>query len=74
MIIRRCVRTLPTQHFILRRKDGVRRMDQFDCRDLVKRLDLVGRSAGNRVFGVTHNIQDPCKDPVGDIFHLEPQL
>jgi hypothetical protein len=32
-----------------------------------KRLDLVGRSPGNRVFGVTHNIQYPCKDLVGDV-------
>ena len=35
--------------------------------DLVKRLDLVGRPSANRVFGVTHNIQYPCKNLFGDI-------
>ncbi len=35
------------------------RLDQFDCRDLVKRLDLVGRVAENRVFGLMLNIQYP---------------
>jgi hypothetical protein len=32
-------------------------MDQFDGRDLVERVDLVGRPPGNQVFGITRNIQ-----------------
>jgi hypothetical protein len=34
---------------------------------VIERLGSVGRPPGNRVFGVTHNIQYPCKDLVGDV-------
>jgi hypothetical protein len=37
------------------------RLDQFGCRDLVKRLDLVGRPPGDRIFGVIVGLQDADK-------------
>jgi hypothetical protein len=37
------------------------RLDQFDCRDLIKRLDLIARSQRNRLFGVTYNFKHASK-------------
>jgi hypothetical protein len=34
---------------------------------LLSAWTLVGRPSANRVFGVTHNIQYPCKNLFGDI-------
>ena len=43
------------------------RLDQFDCRDLIKRLDLIARSQRNRLFGVTYNFKHASKDLIGDV-------
>jgi hypothetical protein len=43
------------------------RLDQFDCRDPIKHLDLMSRVQRNRLFSVTHNVKHASKSLVGDV-------